>query len=188
MAPAAPSNRRSGAHPPPPLPACSVFLRLQRRQRLHPALCQHLLSAMRLQRGAHRPPLRPQALGGCPSRCAAAAAAGAGASRPSYSLPVSPTRLLCAPTAGSLIVSAADATQRHLAVLLAVYCIAFLGRSLMACFAAFGVQLAIALLTEAAASPQGALIDAAVMASATDVSTGAGGAGAARAAHWEQPA
>lgn len=37
--------------------------------------------------------------------------------------------------------------------------------------AGFGVQLAIALVTEAAASPQGALIDAAVMASATDVSS-----------------
>ena len=40
--------------------------------------------------------------------------------------------------------------------------------------AGFGIQLAIALVTEAAASPQGALIDAAVMASATDVSAKAG--------------
>lgn len=38
--------------------------------------------------------------------------------------------------------------------------------------AGFGIQLAVALVTEAAASPQGALIDAAVMASATDVRAG----------------
>lgn len=36
------------------------------------------------------------------------------------------------------------------------------------------MQLALALLTEAAASPQGALVDAAVMASATDVGWGGG--------------
>lgn len=40
--------------------------------------------------------------------------------------------------------------------------------------AGFGIQLAIALVTEAAASPQGALVDAAVMASATDVRRGDG--------------
>ena len=79
--------------------------------------------------------------------------------------------------AGSLIVSAADASQRHMAVLLAVYLVAFLGRSAMAFFAAFSIQLALALLTEAAASPLGALIDASVMASATDVSAAHGAAG-----------
>lgn len=57
------------------------------------------------------------------------------------------------PAAGSLIVSAADASQRHLAILLTVYVVAYLGRSLVAFFAGFAAQLAIALITEAAAAP-----------------------------------
>lgn len=80
------------------------------------------------------------------------------------------SRLGAAAAAGSLIVSAADASRRHMAVLLAVYLTAFIGRSFITFFTAFSVQLALALLTEAAASPMGALVDAAVMASATDVS------------------
>jgi hypothetical protein len=59
-----------------------------------------------------------------------------------------------------------------MAVLLAAYLVAYLGRSSMALSAAFSTQLALALLTEAAASPLGALVDAAVMASATDVGGG----------------
>lgn len=108
--------------------------------------------------------------------------------------------------------SAADASQRYMVILLAVYIVAWLGRSLMAFFTGFTAQLVIALLTEAAASPQvrgrgpgrvlcplarrqrklhqpltgllpllragvstlqGTLVDAAVSASATDVSGGA---------------
>ncbi|KAL4434055.1 hypothetical protein ABPG75_000496 [Micractinium tetrahymenae] len=69
---------------------------------------------------------------------------------------------------GSLLVSAADASQRHMAILLAVYTIAWLGRSMMAFFAGFGVQLALALITEGASAPMGALIDSAVMASQAD--------------------
>lgn len=57
------------------------------------------------------------------------------------------------PLPGSLIVSAADASQRHLAILLGVYMVAWLGRSCMAFFTGVGAQLLIALVTEACASP-----------------------------------
>ncbi|PSC72947.1 Major facilitator superfamily domain-containing 6 [Micractinium conductrix] len=72
------------------------------------------------------------------------------------------------PLRSSLVVSAADASQRHLVVLLCCYVTAWLGRSLIPFFVSFAAQLAIALVTEAAASPQGALIDSAVMASSPD--------------------
>ena len=52
------------------------------------------------------------------------------------------------------MVSAADASQRHLVVLLCCYVTAWLGRSLIPFFVSFAAQLAIALVTEAAASPQ----------------------------------
>lgn len=41
---------------------------------------------------------------------------------------------LALPLTGSLIVSAADATQRHAAILLAAYLVAWLGRSFIAAF------------------------------------------------------
>ena len=72
------------------------------------------------------------------------------------------------PLPGPLLVSAADATQMHQMILLVVYIVAWLGRSMMAFFAGFGVQLALALVTEGASAPLGALVDSAVMASQAD--------------------
>lgn len=72
------------------------------------------------------------------------------------------------PLPGNLVVSLADKWQAHVFVCLATYLICLVGRGLIALVAGYGLQLFLALLTESAAAPLGVVIDAAVMASATD--------------------
>ena len=70
--------------------------------------------------------------------------------------------------AGNIVVSLADSWQAHTFVVLATYLICLFGRGLIAVSTGYGIQVFLALLTEAVAAPMGAITDAAVMASATD--------------------
>lgn len=70
----------------------------------------------------------------------------------------------------------ADAYKAHFAILLLCYFVQLVGRSAIPVVTSFLGQLIIALATEAAASPLGTVVDAAVSAAATDE----GGYGRAR--------
>ncbi|GAB4815579.1 hypothetical protein N2152v2_002625 [Parachlorella kessleri] len=70
--------------------------------------------------------------------------------------------------AGNIVVSLADSWQAHTFVVLATYLICLSGRGLIAVVTGYGIQVFLALLTEAVAAPMGAITDAAVMAAATD--------------------
>lgn len=87
-----------------------------------------------------------------------------------------PRSLALQAAAGSGAMAVADAYQAHFAVLLATYIVQLFGRSAIPLVTSFVGQLIIALATEAAASPLGTVVDAAVSAAATDE----GGYGRAR--------